>query len=159
MLIHALLKVAHLLSVILWLGGIAFLLCFLRPAAASLEPAVRVPLMHGVLRRFLGVATVLAVLTVGSGLWMWMRMARQATQAGASFNSPLEWMVMAALGLLMAAVAGHLRFALLRRLGRAVAAQDWQAGAAALSRIRAWAGLNLALGVVIVLVVVLGAAS
>jgi uncharacterized membrane protein len=156
---YALLKATHLLAVIVWLGGIVFMLFFLRPAVAGLDLPVRVRLLHAVLARFLNAVVVIAVLTLGSGLWMWMRVARQTTQAGASLNSPLEWMVMAALGVLMAAILGHVRFALFKRLQRAVDAQDWPAGGVALSSIRSWVMVNLGLGLAIVLVVVLGASS
>ena len=47
--LYATLKTIHLLAIIVWLGGMAFALFFLRPAAASLEPAVRLPLLHDVL--------------------------------------------------------------------------------------------------------------
>ena len=55
----------------------------------------------------------------------------------------------------MMAIFGHIRFALFRRLQRAVAASDWPSGAKALGSIRSWVGVNLALGVVIVVVTLL----
>ena len=72
---------------------------------------------------------------------------------------PVEWMVMASLGVLMFAIFGHIRFALYKRLSRAVTAQDWPAGGAALASIRFWVMVNLAFGVVIVAVTLLGAVS
>ena len=53
----------------------------------------------------------------------------------------------------MVAIFLHIRFALYKRLGRAVAAAEWAAGGAALAQIRRWVGINLALGLLIVLVV------
>jgi uncharacterized membrane protein len=58
---------------------------------------------------------------------------------------------MAALGLVMMAVFGHIRFALFKRLNAGVNAQDWAAAGKALGQIRPLVALNLALGVVIVL--------
>jgi uncharacterized membrane protein len=57
------------------------------------------------------------------------------------------------LGLAMMAIFGHIRFALYKRLRRAVAAKDWPAGGAALAAIRTWVGVNLAIGVAIIVIV------
>jgi len=53
------------------------------------------------------------------------------------------------------AIFGHIRFALLRRLQRAVAASDAPAGGRALASIRSWVAVNLALGLAIVVVTLL----
>jgi len=156
---YAVLKSIHLLSVIVWIGGMVFAHFFLRPAVATLEAPVRVPLMHAVLGRFFKAVLVLATLALASGSWMIGRMARQMAQSGVKFNMPIEWMVMALLGVLMLAIFGHIRFALYKRLSRAVTAQDWPTGGAALASIRFWVTVNLSVGVVIVLVTLLGAAS
>jgi uncharacterized membrane protein len=84
------------------------------------------------------------------------RVAKQAVQSGGSFSMPVEWMVMAVLGLVMAGIFGHIRFALYKRLSNAVAASAWPAGGAALASIRTWVMVNLVIGVVIVVVVLLG---
>mgnify|MGYP003611952091 FL=1 len=153
--IDALLKLIHLLSIIVWVGGMVFTHFFLRPAAAMLEPPLRVQLMHGVLERFFKVVLVLSSITVLSGLWMIGRVAKAAVQAGGSFQMPLSWTVMATLGLVMWAIFGHIRFALFRRMGRAVAAKDWPVASTALASIRLWVGVNLALGLLTVAVAVL----
>jgi uncharacterized membrane protein len=69
---------------------------------------------------------------------------------------PLAWTVMATLGLVMWAIFGHIRFALYKRLGRGVDAADWQNAAQALNAIRQWVSVNMALGVAIVAVTLLG---
>ncbi len=149
MLYNALLLV-HVLSIIVWIGGMVFAHFFLRPAALSLEPPQRVRLMHDVLQRFFAAVSVAVVVVLGSGLWMIGRVARQTVQAGGSFVMPLDWTIMATLGLVMMALFGHIRFALFKRLQRAVAASDWAAGGKTLGSIRTLVGVNLALGVVIV---------
>ena len=149
------LKLAHVLSIIVWIGGMVFAHFFLRPAAQSLEPPQRLRLMHDVLQRFLGAVTVAVVVVLVSGLWMIGNVARQAVQSGGSFAMPLDWTIMATLGLVMMALFGHIRFALFRRLQRAVAASDWAAGGKAMASIRTLVGVNLALGVVIVVVTLL----
>jgi uncharacterized membrane protein len=156
---YALLKLLHLGSVVIWVGGMFFTLFCLRPAAAMLEPAVRVPFMAKLLGRFFAVVLWLALATVASGVAMVVRVAQTTRQTGAAFNMPVDWMAMAGLGLLMLAIFGHIRFALYKRLARAAAAQDWPAGGAAVTEIRFWVGVNLALGSLIILIVVLGAAS
>lgn len=157
--LYALLKTVHLLSVIVWIGGMVFTQFFLRPALAALAAPERVRLLHAVLGRFFNAVLVAAGLTLGSGIWMMGRIARQTAQAGLKVNMPLEWLAMAALGLLMIVIFGYLRFALYPRLTRAVAGGDWPAGGAALARIRTGVMVNLALGVLIVAVTLLGASS
>ena len=149
------LKLVHVLSIIVWVGGMVFAHFFLRPAAQSLEPPQRVRLMHDVLQRFFAAVTAAVVLVLGSGLWMIGRSAKQVVQTGGVFSMPLDWTIMATLGLVMISIFGHIRFALFRRLQRAVAASDWPSGAKALGNIRSWVGVNLALGVVIVVVTLL----
>jgi len=156
---YAILKTLHLLSVIVWIGGMVFAHFFLRPAVAALEPAVRVPLMHAVLGRFFRAVLAAAVLALATGSWLIGRTAVQMARAGVRFNMPIEWMVMATLGLVMVLIFGHIRFALYPRLGRAVLALDWSAGAGALAAIRVWVLVNLGLGLLIVAVTLLGSAG
>jgi uncharacterized membrane protein len=109
-----------------------------------------------VLQRFFAVVLWVALLTVLSGGWMVARVATTTKATGGPFNMPLEWSVMAGLGLLMVAIFGHIRFALFKRVQRASAAQDWPAAGAALKAIRDWVAVNLTIGVVIVVVVIAG---
>jgi uncharacterized membrane protein len=146
----AVLKAVHVLAVVLWVGGMAFAHFFLRPSLAVLEPAQRVKLMHAVLGRFFAAVLWAAGLVLASGLWIIGRVAKQAVQSGGSFSMPLDWSVMSAVGLLMIAIFGHIRFVLYKRLDRAVQAGDTPAGGAALASIRQWVGLNLALGLALV---------
>lgn len=143
-------KLLHLLAVIIWVGGMFFAHFFLRPAAQGLQPSDRVTLMHGVLQRFFAWVLVLAVVVLVSGIGMIGSIHTMAAQAGGQFNMPINWMVMSILGVVMMAVFGHIRFALFKRLDTAVTAKDWPAGGKALESIRKWVSLNLALGLVIV---------
>jgi uncharacterized membrane protein len=150
--LYASLKTLHVLSIVAWIGGMFFAHACLRPAVAALEPAARVRLMHDVLGRFFSVVMVASLLTLATGVWMLGRVAKQVVQSGGSFEMPLAWTVMAVLGTAMVAIFLHIRFAPYRRLGRAVAAGDWAAGAAALAGIRTWVSVNLALGVLVLAV-------
>ena len=149
------LKLAHVLSIIVWIGGMVFAHFFLRPAAQSLEPPQRLRLMHDVLQRFLGAVSVAVVVVLVSGLWIIGNVARQAVQSGGNFAMPLDWTLMATVGIVMMAIFGHIRFALFRRLQRAVAASDWPAGGQAMTAIRQWVAVNLGLGVAIVVITLL----
>jgi len=150
--IYATLKTVHVLSIVLWIGGMAFAHFFLRPAVAQLEASVRLRLMHDVLGRFFQAVLVASLLTLISGVWMLGRVAKQVVQSGGSFEMPLAWTVMAVLGIVMVAIFMHIRFVLFKRLGQAVAASEWSAGAAAMAQIRRWVSINLGTGFLVLLV-------
>lgn len=153
--IYAALKTLHVLSIIVWIGGMVFAHFFLRPAAAQLEPPLRLRLLHDVLGRFFQAVLAASLLTLVTGVWMLGRVARQVVQSGGSFEMPLAWTIMAVLGIAMVAIFMHIRFVLHKRLGRAVAAADWTAGGTALAQIRNWVSINLGLGVLVLLVTLL----
>lgn len=153
--LYALLKTVHLLAVVLWVGGMLFAHFFLRPALAVLEPPQRLKLMREVLRRFFAAVLGASLLVLASGLWMIGRVARAAVQGGGSFAWPLDWIVMTALGVLMLAIFGHIRFVLYRRFVVALDGGDAPAAAAALARIRTWVGTNLAIGLALIVFVLL----
>lgn len=153
--IYAVLKFLHVLSIITWVGGMIFTQYALRPAAASLDAPDRVRLMHGALGRFFRIALAAALVALASGLWMIGRVAKESVRAGAGFDMPLDWTIMATIGIIMIAIFGHIRFALFKRLDRAVQASDWQGGAAALGGIRKWVSINLVLGLITVAVIYL----
>ena len=155
MTLYALLKTLHVLATVLWVGGMMFAHFFLRPALAQLDPPQRLRLMHEVLRRFFAAVGVAALLTLATGLWMIGRVAKQAVQSGGSFAMPLDWTVMAVLGVLMVAIFGHIRFVLFKRFAVAVTALDWPAGGVALAKLRTWVAVNLALGVTVIVVALL----
>lgn len=148
--LYAILKLLHVLSIVVWVGGMVFAAFFLRPAAMQLPPPQRVQLMHAALQRFFAAVVVAVLVVFVTGGWMIGRAAKETVQAGLTFNMPLDWTLMAALGVLMMSIFAHIRFALYKRLDRAVAAQDWPAGGAALASIRTWVGVNLALGTLII---------
>ena len=155
---YAVLKTMHLLAIIVWLGGMYFALFCLRPSLGPLEPPQRVRLMHEVLRRFFDAVLIAAGLALATGVWMIAGDARAAGRAGVGLNMPLDWYVMAVLGMLMVAIFAHIRFTLYRGLTRAVEAQVWPEADKALASIARAVQVNLALGVVIVVVTRAGTA-
>ena len=155
--LYQLLKLVHVLSIVIWIGGMFFAHFCLRPAVAKLDaPPVRLALMHDVLGRFFNIVGVVALLSLISGGWMMGRVAKQTVQSGGQFAMPLSWTIMATLGIVMILIFGHIRFALYKRLSRAVAAKDWPAGGAALATIRRFVAINLVIGVLIVAVILIG---
>ncbi|WP_454675166.1 CopD family protein [Achromobacter pestifer] len=152
---YSVLKFIHVIAVILWVGGMLFAHCFLRPAAAQLEPPVRLKLMASVLGPFLNAVLVAIVVILLTGMSLIGQEASRAVQTGGAFFMPLGWTLMAAGGVVMMAIFGHIRFALYKRLSAAVAASDWPKGGQAMAGIRRWVGVNLALGIAIVAVVFL----
>lgn len=155
---YAVLKTLHVLSILVWVGGMAFTLFFLRPAAAELDPPVRLRLMLDVLGRFFAAVVVLVGVTLVTGAWMMADYASRSTQPLGASGMPWSWSLMAGLGLLMAGIFGHIRFVLFNRLRRAVTSSTWAAGGAAMASIRVWVRANLAIGLVIVIVVLLAGA-
>ncbi len=110
----------------------------LRPEAASqLEPPPRLRLWRGVLARFFTWVWVAVAVVLASGLALILRMASRRRRLPAPHvpDGPGD--------------DRHLRLRVLhalRRAERAVAAEDWKAGGAALGRIRQLVGTNLTLG-------------
>ncbi len=157
--LYSILKTLHVLSLIVWVGGMVFAHFFLRPALASLDPLLRLRLMHDVLGRFFKAVLVASLLILVSGLWMLGRVAKQVVQSGGNFQMPLSWTLMTVIGIVMVAVFMHIRFALYPRLGRAVEASDATAGGAAMAQIRRWVLINLGLGVLTVVVTLMRGAA
>lgn len=147
--LYAALKSIHLLAVIAWIGGMFFTLACLG--------AARQRLIGALLGRFFAIVNAATGVLLVSGLWMLWLAYRAAAKPGLAFNMPLDWYLMIALGVLMFGIFGHIRAVAFKRLQQAVQAQDAPAGAAALVQIRRWVGVNLALGVVVVVVMKLGA--
>ena len=154
--LYASLKAAHLLGVVVWIGGMFFVLACLRPAVVGLEPAARVGLMHAALRRFLAAAGVAALVVLASGASMIGLARGGAVRSGLAFNMPLDWYVMVVTFFVMLAIYAHIAMRLLPRLSAAVEGASWPAGAAVLAGIRVEVLLNLVLGVFVIVVAELG---
>ncbi|HVB49323.1 MAG TPA: DUF4149 domain-containing protein [Burkholderiales bacterium] len=136
----------HLLSDVVWIGGMFLAYMAVRPAALEvLEPPQRLRLWAGIFRRFFLWVWVAVLLILVSGLWMMGQMR----------PVPANVQAMAAIGIVMMAIFLHVFFAPFARLKRAVAAEDWKGGGAALNQIRILVGVNLVLGFAAIAVAVL----
>ena len=150
------LKTIHLLSIVLWVGGMMFALFFLRPAISQLEGPQRLTLMQDVMSRFFKTITVASLLVLVTGFWMLGRVAKQMVQSGMGFEMPIAWWFMAVVGTLMVAIYFHIRFALFKRFNDAVKFSVWDKAATAFDKLRLWVGINLSLGILIIVVTLLG---
>ena len=149
---YAALKTLHVLTIVVWVGGMVFAHFYLRPAVASLEPSQRLPLMADVLGRFFRDVLGAALVAVATGIWMIGRAARAASEAGVRFEMPVSWHIMSGLGVLMLLIFLGIRFRLYPRLVSGVSSDDWAAAGDALARIRRWVSVNLLLGTVVIIV-------
>ena len=139
----------HVISDVIWIGGMFLAYLCVRPAAAEvLEPPQRLRLWAGIFRRFFPWVWAAVILILGSGFAM-------MGQMGAV---PHHVIAMTAIGVVMAMIFLHVYFAPFARLKRAVAAEDWKAGGAALNQIRILVGTNLALGILNIAVAIFGRA-
>ena len=119
-------KLIHLVAGILWMGGMAFMLLALRPAAtALLQPPERLMLMGAVWKRFFPVVlvSIVALFTTGTNLYTTaFRAIKAATGQG---SVPLGWNMMLVLGLLMMVIFAYIYWGVFAKFKRAMVALDW----------------------------------
>ena len=137
----------HLLSVVVWVGGMFFAYMALRPvAAAQLQPPQRLTLWAGVFRKFFPWVFAAIAIILASGYWMVLVFYGGFDTVGMHVH------LMIWIGYVMMLIFLHVFFAPFKRLQRAVAAGDWPAGGRALAQIRVMIGVNLAIGLLVVAV-------
>jgi len=136
----------HLLSAVIWVGGMFFAYVVLRPTAATqLEPPARLKLWSEVFSRFFPFVWVAVVLLFVTGYIMLFQFYQGFEQ------SPKYIHIMNGLGIIMLLIYMHVFFAPYRRLKQAVAAENWPEGGKKLSQIRILIAINLIIGLVIVI--------
>jgi uncharacterized membrane protein len=137
----------HLLSAVIWVGGMIFAHNSLRPAAVQvLEPPLRLELWVQVFRRFfvlvwLSIATLLV-----TGYWMLFE------YFGGFAGAALHIHIMHGAGLLMVLIYLYVFFTLYRGLKQAVIVQDYPLAGAQLNSIRKMVGYNILLGMLVITV-------
>ena len=140
-------KLLHLVSAIVWMGGMTFMLFALRPAAiALLEPQPRARLMGAVWQRFFRLVLVAVVILFATGSHLYTTAFKAAKAATGVGSVPLGWNLMLGLGLLMMLAFGHIYFAGFAKFRRAVAAAEWPQAAQAAGQIHKLVVLNFVLG-------------
>jgi uncharacterized membrane protein len=146
-------KLLHLISAIVWMGGMTFMLFALRPAVMALmEPQPRARLMADVWRRFFAIVAVAVVVLFTTGTHLYTTAFKAAKAAGGS-GVPLGWNLMLVIGLVMILIFGHIYFAGFRKFKRAVAAAQWPVAAKAAGQIQALVMTNFVLGWLAILAV------
>ena len=140
-------KFLHLVAATVWMGGMAFMLLALRPAAiATLDAPSRARLMGAVWQRFFPVVLVAIVVLFATGSHFFANLVRAARLAGSQGGVPLGWNLMLVMGILMALIFGHIYASGYRRFKRAVAAQEWPVAAQAATQIQWLMATNFILG-------------
>lgn len=137
----------HALAAVIWVGGMAFAYSFLRPAAGEvLEGPQRLALWRAVFRRFFAVVWIAVAILLLTGYWMIFGVF------GGFGNVGVHVHIMHGLGILMVLLFAHVFFAPWRRYRQALDNSDLSAAAGKLNQIRILVGINLVLGLIVVIV-------
>ena len=136
----------HLLSAVIWVGGMFAAYMCLRPAAGPLEPPQRLALWRGFFQKFFPWVWVSALLLLVTGYWMLV------AHFGGFKGAPLYINLMQMLGLVMVALYLWLFHGPWLKFKRAVYAQDWSTAGGHLNRIRQIIAVNLPLGLVVTVI-------
>ncbi|WP_285422622.1 CopD family protein [Pseudomonas sp. efr-133-TYG-103a] len=135
----------HVLAAVLWVGGMFFAWMILRPAViAALEGPARLKLWVQVFPRFF--------------IWVWGAVILLPVTGIGMININFSGLqtapryVQVMIGLYVVMVALFLRISTLNlpELRKAVAAEQWPDGAAALGKIRRLLGINLLVGIAVI---------
>jgi len=144
---HSIAIVLHVLSAALWVGGMFFAHQVLRPIAVSqFEPPVRLRLWSGVFSRFFPWVWLFVLLLPLSGYWMIFRFYGGMQGIGLSIH------LMQGLGWIMILIYTHLFFAPYKRLREAVVTEQWPEAGRQLNQIRRMVGINLVLGLLVIVI-------
>lgn len=137
----------HGLAAVVWVGGMAFAYCFLRPVAGrALDPPERLNLWRGVFARFFPVVWVSVAVLLITGYYMVLGPFGGFGGVGRHIH------IMHGLALLMTAIFAHVFFAPWKRFRRAVDRIENETAATELNRIRRLVAVNLVLGLIVVVV-------
>jgi uncharacterized membrane protein len=154
--LYAVLLFLHVLAVVIWVGGMFVLHFAVRPSAVELlAPPQRLPLMAATLRRFFNWVVAAVLVTLISGLMMFVGIGMSAGAMARGENAFIEGLQLAHpsihamffTGVVMMMVFAHIRLAPFARLQRHVAAQAWPQAAEQLDQIRLLVAVNLVLGI------------
>jgi len=141
----------HILSVVIWVGGMFFAHMVLRPVAAHLlEPTLRIPLMLQVLGRFFPWVWIAIVLLWATGLWLIFGFY------GGMAKTPISVHIMLTLGFIMTVVFVYIFFAPFQGMKERLAAKNFQKAGQYLATIRQLIAINLLLGLLTIIVATAG---
>jgi len=145
------LLVLHILSAVIWVGGMFFAYVILRPTASEqLEPPIRLKLWVGIFRRFFPFVWVAVALLPITGYIM-ISVFYQGFE-----HAPKYIHIMNGLGIVMFLLYMHVFFAPYKRLKLAVAVENWPEGGKRLNQIRILIGINTLIGLIVITVAAAG---
>ncbi len=137
----------HILSIVIWVGGMFFAYQVLRPAAVQiLEPPARLRLWVATFKRFFPWVWACIFLVFASGLWMMFQFPK----------APMFIHIMLGLGIIMMLIFMHVFFAPYNRLKKAVLAESWPEGGKQLGTIRTMVGVNTIIGIITIVIATAG---
>ncbi len=137
----------HLLAAVVWVGGMIFAHNSLRPAAVMvLEPPLRLELWVQVFRRFFMLVWISVAAILATGYWMLFSYFGGFAGAGTHIH------IMHGAGLVMVAIYLYVFFSPYQRLKRAVVVQDYPLAATHLNQIRQMVGINILIGIFVIIV-------
>lgn len=134
----------HLISAILWVGGMMFAHMMLRPAAVQvLEPPLRLKLWVQVFKNFFVWVWIAVITLLISGYWMVFSIFNGFDSAGMHIH------IMHILGIVMILIFIYVFLQPYRKLRHAVIVENFQEGGAELAKIRRLVGINILIGLTI----------
>jgi uncharacterized membrane protein len=139
----------HVLSVVVWVGGMVFAYFCLRPALCDADAKMKTTLWVQVLTRFFRAVFAAVAAILASGLYMIYAL-------GGMHAVGLYVHLMLGFGVVMMLIFLHVYFAPFGRLKRAVARQDFSAAATQVNQIRAFVGTNLYIGLLVIVIATCG---
>jgi uncharacterized membrane protein len=135
----------HVLSAVIWVGGMFFAYMAMRPAVVEVvNESQRGMLWCNTLSRFFQWVWASVTLLLVTGYWMIFSVFGGMAGAGWHIH------VMHGLGIVMMLLYLYVYFAPFRKLKQAVANQDPQEGGRQVGQIRRLVGTNLILGLIVV---------
>lgn len=137
----------HVLSAVIWVGGMFFAYMALRPVAASLlEPPLRLPLWSKTFARFFPWVWAAVILLPATGYWIIFSVFD-------GFDNVKSYIhIMQATGIAMILIYLYVFFIAYQRMNRAIALRDYAAAGKQLAVIRKLIGINLILGLITITV-------
>ncbi|MFK5970711.1 MAG: CopD family protein [Candidatus Marithrix sp.] len=145
--IMAVVATLHILSVIVWIGGMFFAHMALRPVVANLlEPPIRLQVMAQVLERFFLWVWIAVILLWATGLWIIFGFFDGMASIRISVH------IMFSLAAIMTALYIYIYFVPFPNLKLAISTEDFKQAGQHLAKIRSIIGFNLLLGIITVII-------
>lgn len=146
----SLMKLIHLLSIVVWVGGMFFAYVVLRPSAAEvLQPPERLRLWDKVFKQFFNWVWLAVFVVLVSGFYMiYLR--------GGFAGLPMYINLMLLLGIAMVVIYVYVFFKCYVPFNLQVSRQEWPAAGVMLGKIRKLVAINLSIGLLTIAVVSIG---